>query len=92
MFPDKLECYCHFLAPSTNCMTHHHELQDITNQSQVSLHKNNKINLPTGGAKTDVPFTVVCQIISESNVKFFTVLQAALYPKLSYSWTKFHTL
>jgi hypothetical protein len=34
------------LAPSRNCMTHHQALQDFSDTSQVSLHKNNKINVP----------------------------------------------
>jgi hypothetical protein len=41
---DKVERNCHFPAPGWNCMTHRQALQDFPDTSQVSLHKNNKIN------------------------------------------------
>jgi hypothetical protein len=45
-FTDKVEYNWHFPAPVCNCMTHRQALQGFPDTSQVSLHKNNKINLP----------------------------------------------
>jgi hypothetical protein len=45
-FTDEVERKCHFPALSCNCMTHHQALQGFPGTSQVSLHKNNKIDLP----------------------------------------------
>jgi hypothetical protein len=45
-FADKVERNCHFPAPSWNCTTHRQALQSSPDTSQVSLRKNNKINLP----------------------------------------------
>jgi hypothetical protein len=45
-FTDKLERNCHFPASGRNCTTHCQALQDFPDTSQVSLHKNNKFNLP----------------------------------------------
>jgi hypothetical protein len=44
-FTDQVERNCHFPAPGWNCMTHRQALQGFPDTSQVSLHKNNKINL-----------------------------------------------
>jgi hypothetical protein len=58
-FTDKPEHNCHFPAPGRNCMTHSQVLQDFLDKSQVSLHKNSKINQPFfRGAESDVPVTV----------------------------------
>jgi hypothetical protein len=43
---DKLDCNCHCLAPSRNCMTYHQVLQDFPDMSQVLLHEYNKIHIP----------------------------------------------
>jgi hypothetical protein len=43
-FTDKVESYCHFPAPGFNCLTHRWVLQGYPDTSQVSLHKNNKID------------------------------------------------
>jgi hypothetical protein len=45
-FADLVTRNCHFLAPGRNCMSHRQALQDFLDTCQVSLHKNNKINLP----------------------------------------------
>jgi hypothetical protein len=45
-FADKVERNCHFPAPDWNFMTHRLALQGFADTSRVSLHKNNKINLP----------------------------------------------
>jgi hypothetical protein len=45
-FTDKVERNCHFPAPGWNCKTHCQALQGFLDTSQVSLHKNNKINSP----------------------------------------------
>jgi hypothetical protein len=45
-FTNKAEINCHFPAPGWNCLTHRQALQGFSDTSQVSLHKNNKINLP----------------------------------------------
>jgi hypothetical protein len=44
-YDDKLKRSCHLPAPSRYCMTHGQERQDFLGTSQVSIHKNNKINL-----------------------------------------------
>jgi hypothetical protein len=44
-FTDNPEHNCHFPVPGRNCTTHRQALQDPPDTSQVSLHKNNKINL-----------------------------------------------
>jgi hypothetical protein len=44
-FTDKVERNCHFPASGWNCMTHRQALQGFPDTSEVSLHKNNKINL-----------------------------------------------
>jgi hypothetical protein len=51
-------------------MTHRQALQDFPDTSQVSLHKNNKIDLPPlkKGAENDVPVTVAYRFISERTV------------------------
>jgi hypothetical protein len=41
-----VERNCHFTVPGWNCMTHSQALQRFPHMSQVSLHKNNKIDLP----------------------------------------------
>jgi hypothetical protein len=43
---DKVKHNCHFPAPGRNCMTHRQALQDFPDTSQVSLHKNDKVNFP----------------------------------------------
>jgi hypothetical protein len=43
-FTDKVERNCQFPAPGWKCMTRRQGLQG--SPDQVSLHKNNKINLP----------------------------------------------
>jgi hypothetical protein len=43
-FTDKQERNCLFPAPGRNCITHRQAIQDFPDTSQVSLHKNNKIN------------------------------------------------
>jgi hypothetical protein len=43
LFSDKLERNNHFPARGRNCMTHRQALQNFSDTSQVSLHKNNKI-------------------------------------------------
>jgi hypothetical protein len=45
-FTDKPERNCHFPAPGGHCMIHRQALQDFPDTTQVSLYKNNKINLP----------------------------------------------
>jgi hypothetical protein len=45
-FTDKVERKYHFPAPGWNCMTHRQVPQGFPDTSQVTLHKNNKINLP----------------------------------------------
>jgi hypothetical protein len=45
-FTDKVERSCHFPAPGWNCMTYRRALQGFPDTIEVSLHKNNKINLP----------------------------------------------
>jgi hypothetical protein len=50
-------------------MTYRQALQDFPDTSEVSLHKNNKINLPIfRGAETDVPVTFAFLFISERTV------------------------
>jgi hypothetical protein len=46
-------------------MTHRQALQDFPDTSQVSLHKDNKVNLPffIRGAENDVPVTIVFRFI-----------------------------
>jgi hypothetical protein len=36
----------HIAAPGRNCMTHRRALHDFPDMSQVSLRKNNNINIP----------------------------------------------
>jgi hypothetical protein len=43
-FTDKVESNCHFPAP--DCITHCQALQGFPDTSEVSLHQNNKSNLP----------------------------------------------
>jgi hypothetical protein len=43
-FTDEPEHNCHFPAPGKKCMTNRQALQDFPDTSQISLHKNNKIN------------------------------------------------
>jgi hypothetical protein len=46
-FTEKIERKCRFPAPGWNCMTHREALQGFPDTIQISLHLNNKINLPT---------------------------------------------
>lgn len=45
-FADKVERNCHFPGPGWNWMTHRQVLQGFPDACQLSLHKNNKIDLP----------------------------------------------
>jgi hypothetical protein len=55
MFTDKGECSCHFPAHSRNCRTPYQAPQGFSDASQISLHKDNKINL--------------CQIQNRTNLR-----------------------
>jgi hypothetical protein len=60
---------CHFAAVGWNCKTHRQALQGFPDTSQVSLHKNNKINLFKDSSSAGIrEVTVAFNFISERSV------------------------
>jgi hypothetical protein len=72
----KVESNCHFPVPGWNCMAHRQALQGFPDTSQVSLHKNNKINFPffiaiaAGSGEVAVAFN----FISEHTVQYLQLV------------------
>jgi hypothetical protein len=68
-FTDKSERNCHLPTPDKNSMTDHEVLQDFPDTSQVSLHKNNIVNLQIiRGTESDVHVVAALRFVYERSV------------------------